>query len=64
MNQAIIAGYATVYSTSDLVKSINLINVTQNFDSFSITATLETMAGQAVTISSTVAANGNTSATG
>ena len=60
MNQAILQGYATVYALDDLVQAIQSISVTQNFDSFTIKATLITMSGTTVNISSSVSSSGPT----
>jgi hypothetical protein len=58
MNTVITQGYATVYGLNDLVGSVQSITVTQNYDSFSINATVVTMAGTTVSINSSVAASG------
>jgi phage baseplate assembly protein W len=60
MNKAIIAGYSSSYAPNDIVQSVTSIDVVQNYDSFSISITLQTMGGTSVTLSTAVTSSSTT----
>lgn len=60
MNRAILQGYATAYGLDDLIQAVQSIEITQNFDSFTISVSLVTMSGTTVNVAASVTSNGPT----